>query len=133
MLAGASTDGGGEAARKADLAQRKTAFTAGSYIWGIQARTLVMSVFLAPSATRSGYFDLAQISGLLGLRRMRSSVACPIRYGNRTTDDDVEIGQPVREPLEGDGSDRPPLLERFCSQPPPRDPSTATAGGLVRG
>ena len=115
------TGSAGEAARKADLAQRRAAFQAGSYIWGVQVQTSLASVVLWPSAEREGCFDLAQLAGFVGFRRMRSNVSWPLRSARQYADDGSATPQPVRIPLDGNnvGSDEPPLLTRFCSQPPP--------------
>jgi hypothetical protein len=112
---------GGEAASKAVIAQRRTAYMAGSFIWGVQARTTLTSVFLAPSPVNKGFFDGARIKGFLGLRRLRANISWPISYSVISTDDLTQLDQPTRESLDDviDENRVAPLLRRFCSQPPP--------------
>lgn len=127
------TGWGGEAARKADLVQRRAAFSAGSYIWGVQAQTSLSTVFLSPSTTREDFFDLAHIMGFVALRRMRSQVCWPIRYSKHIADDNSELEQPLREPLDDTSAaaGEPPLLRRFCSQPVPKTRRRVFADGSV--
>ncbi len=119
MLAAHAGDGGA----KSHLLQRKAWFNSGSFIWGVQARTQLQTFLLHPAA-RDDWFDLASIYGYIGFRRVRPDVTWPLAISKRMTDDETEIEQPRREPIQlnGDASDGhagAPLLRRFCSNPPP--------------
>jgi hypothetical protein len=112
-----------EGRRRADLAQRKAAFTANSYIWGIQARTQLKTDILFP-ATEKGRLDIATVRGFVGLRRIRPNVPWVIARA-RVADDHGKVLTPAgREPLDpvdDDSAGRAgaPLLREFCSQPLP--------------
>ncbi|MCK4660139.1 MAG: hypothetical protein KAV82_11510 [Phycisphaerae bacterium] len=115
--------GGGDR-RQADLAQQKAAFTAQSYIWGVQARTQLKVDFLHP-ATEKGRLDIATLRGFVGLRRIRPNVPWVIARA-RVIDDDGKLRSPsIRKPLDpteddADGITSAPLLREFCSKPLPR-------------
>ena len=57
---------------------RKLAYRGNSGLLGIQAKARLMTVFMAPNAERPDQIDFAVIRGLIGLRRLRSSVQWPI-------------------------------------------------------
>lgn len=125
----------GDAAQKAQVAQRKAWFAAGSYIWGVQARTQV-NVYILPPSARESYFDIAYIHGLVSFRRVRSDVSWPIASKKRIADDATEAAQPNREPLElssgvAEDSSAVPLLRRFCSEPVPEVHRKVGADGYV--
>lgn len=96
---------------------RKLAFRGNSGLWGVQARTRLMTVFLAPNIDDPDRIDMAIIRGYIGLRRLRSNVRWPIfqvrGWGNK--DDAMTAGR--WQPLEpaGSGSDGLPLLQRFST------------------
>jgi hypothetical protein len=109
--------------RQGDLAQRRSAFRANSYLWGVQAKTHLKADFLHPSGT-STEFDIASVRGFVGFRRIRADVPWVIARA-RCTDDDGRLRPSfVREPLEpAEDPDAPaanvPLLREFCTKPLP--------------
>lgn len=106
---------------RADLTHRKGAFENLSYIWGVQARSLVRTYVLQASSDGQN-FDLLTIRGFVDMRRIRSVVPwCMSR--TYSVDDAGQIQSAgVREPLEPPnttavGCAELPLLTRFCSSP----------------
>lgn len=57
---------------------RKLAFRGNSGLWGVQAKTRLMTAMMAPSATDPDLIDMAIIRGFIGFRRLRSDVRWPI-------------------------------------------------------
>ena len=121
--------------RRADLAHRKAAFGANSYIWGIQARTQVKADILLPSSEK-GWLDIATIRGFVELRRIRPKVPWVIARA-RVADDRGNVKSPSgREPLDPvqndpDGGTGAPLLREFCSQPLPQFRRVAGPHGFL--
>lgn len=103
-----------------ELRWRRQAFNGNSFIWGVRARTLLATLFLHP-ARKPGYFDMARIQGLIGMVRTRPNVRWPFAQSIVRSDDGREW-RPAREPLMPSELTRRtgvPLMEAFCSQPPP--------------
>ncbi len=99
---------------------RKQAFMAGSSIWGVQAETAFRAFFVVPSADDPDRLDLANVSGITELRRLRA-VAWPI-YQQRISDDTGYDYEPQREPIDPRAAEKggAPLMFDFCPDPPPR-------------
>lgn len=104
---------------------RKLSFRGASGLWGVQARTRLMSVFMAPNAEDARRLDVAIVRGYLGIRRLRSDVRWPIFQlrGWGSKDDSMMAGR--WEPLEVDpaaataGGEPPlPLMRRFSDVGP---------------
>jgi hypothetical protein len=113
-----------EGRRRADLAHRKAAFLANSYLWGIQARTQLKVDFLYPAAEK-GRLDIATLRGFVGLRRIRPNVPWVVARARVANDRGTVLNPRAREPLDPaldgpEGSAGAPLLREFCSQPLPR-------------
>ncbi len=109
---------------QADLVQRRTAFGANSYIWGVQARTQLQVVFLHPAAEK-GRLDIATLKGFVGLRRIHSNAPWAITRSRVVDDDGKLLSTPVREPLDpvpddAEGTADIPLMREFCSKPLPQ-------------
>ncbi|MGD8453379.1 MAG: hypothetical protein PVJ57_16325 [Phycisphaerae bacterium] len=101
------------------LEQRKTAYEANSYIWGVQARMQVHTYLIQPSGDGET-IDAAVIRGFVDLRRVRPQV--PWRISRFYTIDDAgEVrGEFPREPIDpGAAQLDVPLVTGFCSQPLP--------------
>jgi hypothetical protein len=108
---------------RGDLAHRKAAFRANSYLWGVQAKTQLKADFLHPS-DEPGQFDIGSVRGFVGFRRIRANVPWVIARARCTDDDGTLRTSFVREPLDppaGGTDDGPivPLLREFCTQPLP--------------
>jgi hypothetical protein len=84
---------------------RELAYRGNSSIWGVQARTRAMVVFLAPSSA-PGTLDAVCVSGLVGVRRLRPNVAWPL-FRQRASPGIVGLGS--------DDETTPGLLKEFCS------------------
>ncbi len=127
---------GKEDRRRADLAHRKAAFAANSYIWGVQAKTQVKIDFLHPAADQ-GRLDYATIRGFVGLRRIRPDVPVVIARTRIVDDDGVSRSPPLlREPLDpldvvSEDAPTSPLLRRFCSNPLARFRRVTGSHGFV--
>lgn len=95
---------------------RKLAYRGNSGLYGVQAKTRVMSWFLAPNAADPSRLDMAMVAGYVGLRRLRSNVRWPI-YKVRAwaTTDDQPITQPRWEPLEPGAQDGLAMMPSFSS------------------
>ncbi|MCK4343582.1 MAG: hypothetical protein KAY37_17860 [Phycisphaerae bacterium] len=114
----------GEDCGRAILAQRKSAFAANGYIWGVQATTQLKVDFLRPAAEK-GRLDIATLRGFVGLRRIRPNVPWVIARARVSNDEGKLYPAFVRQPLapaEDDptGTAEAPLLREFCSKPLPR-------------
>lgn len=109
---------------RVEMEQRKAAYLANSFLWGVQAQAQLKTVIIAPSADPL-MLDGVAINGFIGLRRIRKHVPWRITP-SYSVDDQGNVRTDFRkEPLEpDDASDapgiRPPLLTRFCSRPLPK-------------
>lgn len=110
-----------EARREFEMRRKQAAFRALSQLKGVEARTIVATVFLHPS--RDGQrIDIVWASGLIGLHRLRPSA--PVKFATRkfaseTEQDERRPRSLAGEPLEGLEGGR---LDDFCSTPlPPID------------
>ncbi len=121
--------------QRIDLEQRRAAFRANSYIWGIQTKTLFRTYLLHPSDD-GDLFDFVSLRGLVDLRRIRANTPWVI-HKTKVVDDD---GQPRRsvwpellDPSAGDEDDPEavPWLPRFCSTPLPQVRRLAVGGSHV--
>ena len=128
MLASCSPRG----RERVDVAHRRAAFRANSYIWGVQARTQLKADFLHPGAT-PGTLDIASLRGFLGLRRIRDNVPWVIARA-RCTDNDGQVRRTfVREALDPFQSSEheAPLLRPFCTSPLPALRRLRSAHGFL--
>jgi len=79
---------------------RKRAFTGNSGIYGIQAKTILMSCFIAPNADDPEQLDMAMVRGHQGLRRLRPSVTFPIFRMRQWSQAGQAVGTKQWEPIE---------------------------------
>ncbi|MFH1749246.1 MAG: hypothetical protein ABIG44_19620 [Planctomycetota bacterium] len=112
-----------EGRAQADLAHRKAAFAANSYIWGVRASTHLKADFVHPAA-EIGRLDFVTLRGFVGLRRIRPNVPWVIDRARLANDDGTLRRRPIRQPLDpagdtADGSAEAPLVREFCSKPLP--------------
>jgi len=98
---------------------RKLAFRGNSGIWGIQAKTRLTTVMMAPNPDEPSLIDSVQLMGYFGFRRFRSAVCCPLLMPHSWS---VVDGTPTkvelaREALDPDATDTDGLhlMEEFCS------------------
>ena len=99
---------------------RKLAYEANSTIWGTQAQVQLQSYFLAPSGNNgSGTFDCATLSGMVGIRRLRS-VSWPLHVTSMRNDEG-EVVECVYEPIfKGNtASEGHPTIAEYSSSPLP--------------
>jgi hypothetical protein len=95
---------------------RKLAFRGNSGLWGVQAKTRVMTAFMAPNADDADRIDMAIVRGYIGFRRLRADVRWPI-FQLRGWGEEGEGVTAPWQPIESPGAEfqRLPLLKRFSS------------------
>lgn len=115
MLAGETGDSRNE------LEERRAYFRSGSALWGARAKLQFLMLALMPSATRPGHLDAAQVSGFLGLERLRPDVPWIVRRLRAHSDSGANVYRVQRTPLVAERAAKglPPLFDKYCSQPPP--------------
>lgn len=103
-----------------DESLRRKSFQGNSAVWGIQARMQIASHYIAPNAANPDLFDIATVSGLIDLRRLRSDVPWAVASVRQFTGDGTAKPHKGFEPIDSRvTSDQVPLLLDFCSQPAP--------------
>ncbi len=110
-----------EPSEEIDVRWRQRAFEGNGYIWGVQARTIAAFTMLAPSKTKPGWLDIAQVRSLIDFRRMRPDTRWMIGQGT-VTGSGEEAGLPVREPLDPETARKAggvPVMGAFTSDPLP--------------
>jgi hypothetical protein len=110
-----------EPSEEIDTRWRQRAFEGNSYIWGVQARTLLSASVLAPSATRRGWFDMAQTRSLIDLRRTRPGTRWMINQATVRRQGPWP-DSPMREPLDAPtarSTGGVPVLAEFTTDPRP--------------
>lgn len=115
MLLAAHSD---EGRAEVEVAHRRLAYEANSFIWGASADTQIRMNFMSFSQT-PGQLDLARLGGLIGLQRLRPNVRWPL--GTAMCTDDVGGTNPpyTIEPIyDVENPDRA-AARLFMSQPRP--------------
>ena len=118
MVAGLSSDGDG----RLELEHRRQLFTGASAVWGVQCR-VHFAVNIAAPAQDPDRFDLLSIRGVCDLRQIRPRMLWRLAtLGIIKSDGCVErppgvLGLASLQPV---STDRPALLEPYCSTPPPQ-------------
>ncbi|UYV13407.1 MAG: hypothetical protein NCW75_03770 [Phycisphaera sp.] len=116
-----------------DTRWRQRAFEGNSYIWGVQARSMLSCSILAPSKDRRGWMDMAQARSLIDLRRTRPGTrwmigqAVVFREGSAPD-------TPDREPLDAETAritGGVPVLGSFTTNPLPNLERRETGTGLL--
>lgn len=99
---------------------RKLAFRGNSGLLGVQAKTRLMSVFIAPNANDPDRIDVAMVRGFIGLRRLRSEVRWPIFQLRGWAQDDAKVRDDAWTPLDASAGDARvlPLLKQFSTVGP---------------
>ncbi len=110
---------------------RKLAFQGNSGLWGVQAKTRLMTVFMAPNVADPDRLDMAIVRGYIGFRRLRSDVRWPVFQLRGWGEEGEPMTQPW-QPLEArDGAHgRLPMLERFSTVRPSQIEAVQTAEGI---
>lgn len=99
---------------------RKLAYQANSTIWGTQAQVQLQSYIIAPSGNNgNGIIDCATVSGMVGIRRLRS-VSWPLHVTSMRNDEGEAI-ECVYEPIYSGSTapEGPPTMVEYCSSPLP--------------
>jgi len=111
---------------------RKLAFRGNSGLWGVQARTRLMTVFLAPNADDPDRIDMAIVRGYIGLRRLRTDVRWPIFQVRGWGDEKDTMTADRWRALDpaSDGGEGLPLLRRFSTVSPTDVEEVRTARGM---
>lgn len=119
-------------ARKSAETARKQFFQGASAIWGVRARVQLSMHVVTPSSV-AGKMDTAVVAGLMDFRRLRPDVSWTVASMATQTDDGTPQGHPDLTPIDtGVARTGPPLLRRFCSNPPPVLRSTPGPNGVTR-
>jgi len=98
------------------LRWRQQSFTGNSFIWGAQCRAMHAVSLQFPSTSRPGYFDMAMVRGLVGLRLNRPQTYWLIAQSAVLTDDSQPRAT-TREPLDPIGAKAcggVPILKAHC-------------------
>lgn len=119
-----------KATAEAEKARRKL-FEGACGVWGVQARTRFVSVFVFPSPDDPNMLDAGHVNGFVGFRRLRTQ-AVPLSYEavHRSTGQAVKFS---KEPLDpsGPGEGRAQVYKKF-SNPPEPDIRMVESGGYRR-
>lgn len=98
---------------------RRTLFEGACGVWGVQAQTRFVTVFVFPSPDDPGMLDAGHVTGFVGFRRL-SAKPWPLSYEavHRMTG---EAARFMKEPLdpEGTGEGQLQLMKRYCSPSSP--------------
>jgi hypothetical protein len=116
MLLAAHTD---EGRAEVEVAQRRQAYEANSYIWGASASVQFRTMFTGFSGT-SGELDFAGLRGLIALQRLRPEVRWPLGKAMCTKDDGGDIPSLEIEPLYDVEHPDEAAARLFMSHPRPR-------------
>lgn len=95
---------------------RQQAFTGNSFIWGAQCRTMHAMVMQFPSAQRPGFFDMAMVRGLIGLRINRPHTYWLVAQ-SAVLKDDSTPRYTNRESMDPDGAQSHggvPIMKNHC-------------------
>lgn len=110
---------------------RRKLFEGACGVWGVQAQTRFVSVFVFPSPDDPTMLDAGHVTGFVGFRRL-SSRAAPLSY-EAVQRSSGELRRFTKEPLDpvGVGEGQLQLLKSFC-QPTTPDIHVVEAGGYKR-
>ena len=106
-----------EGRRQLEEGHRRLSYQGNSATWGVQARVHISAHFAMPSRQDPDMLDLAIVSGLLDLRRLRNDTPWAVA-SLRGFHDDGSAVEAI--PVEGidpgwTPSQGPPLISQFCS------------------
>ncbi len=111
---------------------RKLAFRGNSGLWGVQAKTRLMSVVMSPNAGDPDRLDIAIVRGFIGFRRLRADVRWPIFQLRGWGQEGEPMTAERWHPLEslGEEPNGMPLLRRFSTVEPTAIEEIRTADGI---
>ncbi len=119
-----------KATAEAEKARRKL-FEGACGVWGVQARTRFVSVFVFPSPDDPNMLDAGHVNGFVGFRRLRTQ-AVPLSYEavHKSTGEVIKFS---KEPLDpsGPGEGRAQVYKKF-SNPSELDIRMVESGGYRR-
>lgn len=107
---------------------RKRAFHGNSGIYGVQAKTFMMSCYLAPNADDRDQLDMVMVRGYVALRRLRPTVRIPIFRIRQWSEAEQAIGSQQWESLDRDGAG--PLMTTFNRGDVPEIEAVEASGGV---
>ena len=111
-------------------AARKLAFRGNSATWGVQARTRLSTMFVAPNAGDPTMVDVANLGGLFEYRRLRAGQRWPLLRLFGYHDDAAPFAHSVRTPLDPDiAPNAAPLVRAFCTGDQPEITEESIGGG----
>jgi hypothetical protein len=115
----------------ANVSGRELAFRGNSSVWGVQARTRLSTMMVAPGRIE-GTHDYIMLSGLVGLRRLRPSVQWRLARAQVHTDRGALMNDgPGMEEIETKKpGDLPLIIREFCSPNMPALLSQPTNDGI---
>lgn len=94
---------------------REQAFIGNSFIWGAQCRTLQSTIVQFPSASKPGYFDMAQVRSLVGLRLNKPHTHWPVCQTTIVAGGVSSARVMQREPLDPEGAQGgAPVMRAHC-------------------
>ena len=100
------------------LQNRKLAYQGNSGTYGVRAKAQIAASVLAPSAI-DGLVDVAQLSGVVALRRLRHDARWLLFRRGSFNDDGTRSVPAEGEALDPRHADGIPLLADYCSSPIP--------------
>ena len=112
-----------------DVAHRRLAYEANSYIWGVSAEVQLRTSFVSFSET-PGWVDLASLRGLIGLQRLRPDVRWPLGVARCRTDTGMIASDSTLEPLYDVVNPDDVAGKLFMSQPRPKIEFSRAYGAL---
>jgi hypothetical protein len=112
---------------------RRSLYRGLSATWGVQARLQLCVNVIAPGSDPD-WVDVAWLSGLVDLRRLRRDTPWAIASVGKFADDGSPLPIGTIKALDPrfDRDDAAPLMGDFCSKPLPDVQAARAAGGLVR-
>ncbi len=124
--------------RQRDEQHRRMLYQGASYVWGVQARTVLKLGVVSPGSS-PGLLDFASVNALIDFRRLRPDVSWIMASRQGKNDDGSSMRTRASEAIDPryNGSDECPLMGDFCSEPLPElrriDYPRGTSFELVEG
>lgn len=97
---------------------RKLAFRGNSGLWGVQAKTRLMTVFMVPNKEKPDQLDIAIVRGYIGFRRLRTDVKWPVFQVRGWGEEGEVITAPWRAVEDESQTGGLPLLKQFSTVEP---------------